>query len=131
MEWKYVKQLKDLQAIEKIELMSKIKIPISLKQIIINYNGGRPEKNIFDTKYSKEKVLKSLISYNIDDRENIYIYTNFFDKGLLPFAITEFGDIICLNSKNNEVELYLHELNKCEKICDNILEFIDKLYTKE
>lgn len=128
MEWKYVKQLKDIQAIEKIELMSKIKIPISLKQIIVNYNGGRPEKNIFNTECSKEKVLKSLISYNKGDRENIYNYANYFIKGLLPFAITEFGDIICLNSKNNKIELYLHELDKYEKICDNILEFIDKLY---
>lgn len=128
MEWKYIKEIKDQKAIEKIEIIYNIRIPILLKQIIMQYNGGRPLYNIFDTIYSKEKVFKSLISYNKDDKDNIYLYEEIFDKGLIPFANTEFGDIICLNNKTNEVELYLHELDKTEKICDSISEFFDKLY---
>jgi len=128
MEWKYVKELKNKTAIDNIEEKSNIKIPEDLKQVIIKYNGGRPEKNVFDTTCSKERVMKSLISYNKDDKENIYLYTGFFDKKLLPFAVTEFGDLICYNKNTNEIELYLHEQDKCEKICDNILEFFNKLY---
>lgn len=128
MEWKYIKEIKDEKAIEKIEIIYNIRIPILLKQLIMQYNGGRPLYNIFDTIVSKEKVFKSLISYNKDDKDNIYLYEEIFDKGLIPFANTEFGDIICLNNKTNEVELYLHELDKTEKICDSISEFFDKLY---
>ena len=128
MEWKYVKELKDKTVIENIEKTSNILIPTDLKQIIVKYNGGRPEKNVFDTTCSKERVLKSLISYNKEDKENIYLYTEVFDKKLLPFAVTEFGDLICYNEKSNEIDLYLHEQDKCEKICDNILEFFDNLY---
>ena len=128
MEWKYIKKIKDDKAIEKVEIMNSIRIPIVLRQIIMKYNAGRPNNNIFDTLKSKERVLKSLISYNKDDKENIYMYTEIFDKGLIPFAVTEFGDIICINNKSNEVVLYLHEEDECEKICDNILDFFDKLY---
>lgn len=128
MEWKYIKEIKDEKTIEKIEKIYNIRIPILLKQIILQYNGGRPLYNIFDTIDSKEKVFKSLISYNKDDKDNIYLYEEIFDKGLIPFANTEFGDVICINNKTNEVELYLHELDKTEKICDSISEFFDKLY---
>ena len=128
MEWKYIKKIKDEKAIEKIEIIYNIRIPILLKQIIMQYNGGRPLYNIFDTIYNKEKVFKCLISYNKEDKESIFSYTEFFNKGLIPFAITAFGDVICLNNKINEVELYLHELDKTEKICDSISEFFDKLY---
>ena len=128
MEWKYVKELKDKTVIENLEKISNITIPTDLKQLIIKYNGGRPNKNVFDTTCSKERVMKSLISYNKEDKENIYLYTEFFDEKLLPFAVTEFGDIVCYNLNTNIIELYLHEQDKCEKICDNIIEFFDRLY---
>lgn len=125
MNWKYVKKIKDKNT---IDMINNSNIPMELKQLIKQYNGGRPEKNIFDTKSSKERVLKSLISYNKEDKENIYMYEKIFNKGLIPFAVTEFGDIICINTETSEVELYLHEQDKTEKISDGISEFFDKLY---
>lgn len=44
----------------------------------------------------RERELKSLISYNGKDRENIYIFGDIFKKGYIPFAITEFGDVVCI-----------------------------------
>lgn len=128
MEYKYIKELKDINSIKEIEEKYKVKIPEILKNIIIRYNGGRPVKNIFMTKESKEKVIKTLLSYNQSDRENIYIYLDFFKKGYIPFANTDFGDVICLNNKNENIELYLHEIDKFEYVCENIEQFINKLY---
>ena len=128
MEYKYIKELKDINSIKEIEEKYKVKIPEILKNIIIRYNGGRPVKNIFMTKESKEKVIKTLLSYNQSDRENIYIYLDFFKKGYIPFANTAFGDVICLNNKNENIELYLHEIDKFEYVCENIEQFINKLY---
>lgn len=128
MKWKYVKPLKDNLIIEYLEKTYSIEIPKLLKEIILENNGGRPVKNMFMTKENKEKIIKTLLSYNQSDRENIYIYIDFFDKGYIPFANTDFGDVICVNNKNENVELYLHEIDKFEYVCENIEEFIDKLY---
>lgn len=41
-------------------------------------------------------------------------------NGYIPFAIAEFGDIICINVKNGNIELYNHEMNEFERVCENI-----------
>lgn len=128
MEWKYVKSLNDDKSIENIEKKFDVKIPAYLKDIIIKYNGGRPLKNIFDTQNSKERVFKCLLSYNENDRENIYIYDKLFKIGYIPFAITEFGDLVCINNENKSVELYLHESETFENVCDKIETFFDTLF---
>lgn len=42
MEWKYIKKLKDYKSITNIEKKYNINIPNYLKDLIIQYNGGRP-----------------------------------------------------------------------------------------
>lgn len=128
MEWKYVKPLKDNSVFENIEKIYNVEIPIYLKELITKYNGGRPEKSIFDTKKSKERVLQGLISFNKEDKANIFIYEELLKKGYIPFAITEFGDLVCINNKNKNVELYLNENETIESICDSIEVFYHKLY---
>ena len=128
MEWKYVKILKDNSVFENIERTYNVEIPKSLKEIISKYNGGRPEKRLFDTQNSKEKVLQGLISFNKEDKANIFIYEDLLRKGYIPFAITEFGDAICIKIDNESIELYLQELDKFEYVCDNIEKFLNILY---
>ena len=128
MEWKYVKPLKDNSVFENIEKIYNVEIPIYLKELITKYNGGRPEKSIFDTQKSKERVLQRLISFNKEDKANIFIYEELLKKGYIPFAITEFGDLVCINNKNKNVELYLNENETIESICDSIEVFYHKLY---
>ncbi len=128
MEWKYIKPLTDNTVFENIEKTFKLEIPVSLKEIITKYNGGRPEKNIFDTQKSKERVLQRLISFNKEDKANIFIYDDLLKKGYIPFAITEFGDVICIKIDNESIELYLHELDKFEYVCDNIEKFLNILH---
>lgn len=127
MEWKYVKKLVDKTCFENIENTYAIKLPQCLKDLILEYNGGRPNKICFDTKNSKEIVMQGLISYNKDDKGNIYVYDEIFKKGYIPFAITEFGDVICININNQNIELYLHELGDFEFICNDLSEFIKDL----
>lgn len=129
MEWKYIKELKDYKSITNIEKKYNINIPNYLKDLIIQYNGGRSVNNIFDTNNNKEKVFKCLLSYNSDDRENIYIYNDLFETNHIPFANTPSGDVICLNIKNQKIELYLHETDKFELVSDNIEKFIEGSYS--
>lgn len=125
MEWKYVKELKDYSIFEKIEKTYNIEIPAYLKEIIAKYNGGRPEKRLFDTKDSKERILQSLISFNKEDKANIFIYEKLLKKGYIPFAITEFGDLICVNNINQSIEMFLHEMNEFEYVCNMIEDFFN------
>ena len=128
MEWAYVKVLIDNSVFENIERTYNVEIPKYLKEIISKYNGGRPEKRLFDTQNSKEKVLQGLISFNKEDKANIFIYEDLLRKGYIPFAITEFGDAICVNIDNEFIGLYLHEQDKFEYVCDNIEKFLNILY---
>lgn len=128
MDWKYVEPLVDSKSIENIEQKYKLEIPKKLKEVILKYNGGCPSKKVFDTKDSKERVVQNLISYNKESKESIYMYESIFNMEYIPFAITPFGDIICINKKTKAVELYLHEENKFEYICDDIDDFFKKLY---
>lgn len=128
MEYKYVKKLKNINSIQEIEEKYKVQIPQVLKDIIVKYNGGRPVANIFLTDNKKEKVIKTLLSYNKEDRENIYIYEEILEKNYIPFAITEFGDLICVNNSDSSIELYNHEADKFENICNDIESFSDILY---
>lgn len=128
MEWKYIKPLKDNSIFENIEKTYNVEIPSYLKEIITKYNGGRPERRLFDTQNSKERVLQGLISYNKEDKVNIFIYENLLKKGYIPFAITEFGDIICVDNNNQNIELYLHETAGFEKISEKIEEFFKVIY---
>jgi len=128
LKWLYVKPVTDKNNIENIELKYNIKIPDYLKEIIIEHNGGRPLKNIFNTNKSKERVFKNLLSYNKEDKDNIYMYDNLFYKGYIPFALTPSGDLICINFEKLSVELYLHESDTFEWICNDIKEFINSLY---
>lgn len=128
MEWKYVKTLRDNSVFENIEKIYNVEIPTYLKDLITKYNGGRPEKTLFDTQKSKERVLQGLISFNKEDKANIFIYEELLKKGYIPFAVTEFGDVVCINNKNKSVELYLHENETIENICDNIKNFFKILF---
>ena len=128
MEWKYVKTLKDNSVFENIEKIYNVEIPTYLKELITKYNGGKPENTVFDTQQSKEKVLQRLISFNKEDKANIFIYEELLKQGYIPFAITEFGDIVCIKVENSNIELYIQEQDKFEYVCKSIDLFFDKLY---
>ena len=57
MEWKYVKPLKDYSIIEYLEKTYSIEIHKFLKKVIPQNNGCRPNKTLFNTGNSKERVL--------------------------------------------------------------------------
>ena len=71
---------------------------------------------------------QGLISFNKDDKANIFIYDGILKRGYIPFGITEFGDIVCINNKNKSVELYLHETDTFENVCDKIEIFFRTLF---
>ena len=53
MEWKYVKPLKDNSIIEDLEKTYSIEIPKFLKEVVLQNNGGGPNKTEGSTQNSK------------------------------------------------------------------------------
>jgi len=128
--WKRVKPLINDKAIEIIESESGIKLPADIISCIKLYNGGRPDKDTFDTQSSQERLFKILLSFNESDVETVFKAIAVL-KGegltLLPLASDPGGNYICYDP-NDGIVLWLHETNTTEKIADNFTDFLSRLY---
>ena len=129
--WKYVKPLKNDNAVECFEADNSFKLPQDIISCIKQNNGGRPDKKVFDTEVSKGRVIKSLLSLNKDDLETIYDAIDILKSektNLVPVATDPGGNYICYNTIHQDIELWLHETNTTEKISDSFTAFLELLY---
>jgi len=129
--WKHVKHLSDERSVEVFLAKNSIELPLGIVECIKENNGGRPILKIFDTDRTKERVFKSLLSYNRGDKESIYnSYSNELRvMGLFPIALDAAGNFICVNLKsNNELVLLEHESGNIEQIGPTFEDLIRGLY---
>lgn len=125
--WKYVKPT-SLDKIQAVEKEYGINLPEDLVNLLLEYNNGRPEKTLFRVA-GKERVFKKLLSYNKEDRENIYPYIDVLrneNVKLFPIASDPAGNFICLYEGN--IVFWEHETAQKQYICDTITELIELLY---
>jgi hypothetical protein len=126
--WQFVHKLKKPSLVEEFEAENHISLPADLKECIKSNNAGYPEKSVFDTEQTHERVFNALISYNKNDPCNIYEAFPFFQKmgaGLIPFADDPFGNILCI--QGTKVVLYLHETGDLENVANSFSEFLENL----
>lgn len=129
--WKYVKYLNDEDVVDKFLKQNNLKIPTEVISCIEEHNGGRPSPNIFVTSTKKEYIFKSLLSYNTNDKETIYMcYPGIFqEKELFPIASDPAGNFICIDLKdNNSIIFFEHESGKKEFIANDFVNFLNNLY---
>lgn len=127
MNWRYVKPT-TIEKIQAVEKEYSIQLPKDLKDLILQYNNGRPEKSSFMVN-GKERVFKKLLSYNREDNENIYPYIDILrkvDNDLFPIASDPGGNFICII--RSKIVYWNHEYQKYEFICDSISLFLNSLY---
>lgn len=139
-EWKYVKPNLNHKAIEegikKIETENDIIYPNDFKNIVKKFNNGYPVQNLLLVN-GEEKVIQKLLSFDPDDRANIFtIFSgdtkNDLPEKTIPFMILGNGDLLCFNFKDNgKVFLYEGETNKITKVCDNFTKLLNSLYTDD
>lgn len=133
MNWKYVKALKSKNAIKEFEVAFKFEFPDSFKETVANYNGGRPEKDTYDTDKTKERTIKSLLSFNKEDKETIWKIADWNKDELkddfIAFAIDHFGNLICFSVSDKSIAFMDMETLKTETIANDFSAFLDKLYT--
>jgi len=128
--WQYVKPLQNPDAIAQLATETGVKLPDDIVSCLQQHNGGRPDKKSFDTKQSHERVIKSILSFNKDDKGSAYIVVDVLKKekpGIFPFASDPSGNYICV-STTGEIVLWLHETNDVEAVAKNFSEFLASLY---
>lgn len=132
MEWKYVKELKAVDLIGDYERLVKYVFCDSFKKCVITNNGGRPSKRLFDTDKAKERELKSFLSFNREDRETVWKIFEWNKEELtnqyIPFAIDNFGNMICFDVKNDKIVFVNHENMSVEIIANSFADFMNGLY---
>lgn len=132
MNWKYIKPLKNENAIKEFEETYNFVFPDSFKEIVKKNNGARPEMDIYDTNLTKERTIKSLLSFNKDDKESIWKIAE-WNKGelnekFIAFAIDHFGNLICFHINDGTIIFVDMENLKTEIIADDFSCFLNKLY---
>ena len=126
--WKYVKPLNDPESIEKFEKIRGVKFPEDLRNILKQYNGGRPVLNLYDTAKEKNKEFKTLLSFNNADIENIYKYENVdsINKAMIPFASDSIGNLFVL--KDGKIFFWDHEIDSVNFLSDTFTAFLNMLH---
>ncbi len=116
--WKYVKPLNDESSVKDFLAQNYIKLPDNLISIMERFNGGRPPQKDFFTETGREYVFKSLLSYNENDKETIYmVYPDIFkEKALYPVGSDAAGNYICFDLREEKFVLYNHETDLIESI---------------
>ena len=69
MNWVLTKPLKNLELIHEFEQKHKIQFPASYVNLVKKHNLERPRPNVFDTNLAKERVAKSLLSFDTSTSE--------------------------------------------------------------
>lgn len=130
--WLYVEPLKDNSLIEDFECAVTYEFPNSFKECVVNNNGGWPSTSVFDTNKTKGIAIKSLLSFNKEDEENIWIVNEWVKSDLnnlfIAFAIDNFGNLICFDVNDDNIVFWNHENNKTELVAKSFDEFLGKLY---
>ena len=132
--WKYDEPLTDENLITEFETKSGFTFPPSYRSLVIEHNGARPDKKIFNTDSDEGHVFGNLLSFNTSDTKNLNIWeTNKnmpsdIDSKYIAFAMDAFGNWICFNAEDGSIVFIDHDNSSIENVANDFDAFIDGLY---
>lgn len=131
MNWKYVKPLKSKDLIAQYEKENNFEFPASFKKMVPKINGGRPKANRFVIITGDEKVLKTFLSFNPDDKETVWTPGEWMEESfrryLVPFAVDNFGNYVCFDQIGTVI-FACHDPLCYDIVAYSFEEFLDNLY---
>ncbi|WP_282178258.1 SMI1/KNR4 family protein [Vibrio nereis] len=129
-EWRYIKPLAAESLIPDAEEKLGYNFVDSYIDFVKKYNGSRPPVSTFSTSTSQERTIKSFLSFNATDVENILKLnrgvTEISEK-LVAFAIDSFGNYICFDKENDAVVFLDFETGETELIDNTFSDFLLKI----
>lgn len=127
--WSRIKPLKDPATVSFFEEKYSCALSGELKQCILDHNGGRPNPDTVTLPNGEENDVKSLLSFNEDDTENIYKVIHFFIERysgkVIPFASDSAGNYYC--EYNGRIVLWTQD-DELLPVCDHFTEFLESLH---
>ena len=135
--WKYDEPLTDENLITEFETKSGFTFPPSYRSLVIEHNGARPDKKIFNTDSDEGHVFGNLLSFNKADTKNLNIWeTNKnmptdIDSKYIAFATDAFGNWICFNAEDGSIVFIDHDNSSIENISNDFDGFLNSLYSDE
>lgn len=126
-EWRYIKPLNNENSIEDVEKKIGYKFCSSFVEFAKRYNGARPPIDEFDTDISKGRTIKTFLSLNETDTENIVKHNKYArgeNNNVTAFAIDNFGNYICFDNMNKNIIFLDYETGKIEIIAKDFETFL-------
>jgi hypothetical protein len=123
------KQKLTLEELSKFEQDYNLKLPESYRNIMLEYNGGYPEKTYFQggiVYFDPIKYGNTTLEKMIDGMQG------FLPKGAFPFADYS-GQSLCisLNKTDYGAIYFLDETGEYDKVCDSFEQFLEELSDEE
>ncbi|WP_230574245.1 SMI1/KNR4 family protein [Bacillus rhizoplanae] len=107
--------------VKNVEQELGINFPLDYIECVMKNNGAHVSPEVFEVE-GKRKVFGTLLTYDMDDDENIIeLFNDYKDTlpaELVPFAFDPAGNLICFdykNDKNNPVVVFWEHENAGEK----------------
>ncbi|EOV9527773.1 MULTISPECIES: SMI1/KNR4 family protein [Bacillus cereus group] len=132
-----------IEEIEKFEIENGVKLTEKYKKFLLQWNGGYPERSIFNISDELGKSVLNVFNGIGDMYDNlekvIDIYEFRLAKGFIPIADDSAGNVICLGTEESYYEkIYFwdHEkepedpddMSNMYFLANDIDEFLDNLY---
>ncbi len=128
--WNFTEPLSSMDVLDVFEHRYLHEIPDTLKSLILEHNGGYPNKDVFD-KPQKGLFFSNLLSFNEDSVEGVHLYLPSFESedGItaLPFATDGFGNLIC--EVDGKIFFWRHETEELDLVAESIDELLDMLHS--
>lgn len=131
-QWFWRKELVDTGVITELEELKNAKISTELRDLIYQGNAGTPLKHYYKLN-GKQYSFGAMLSFNKYEKEK-HIETIFMaldevkDESLLPFAIDEYSDYLCVKLEDGGVVRYNHKTHEYVPVSTGLTEFMSKLY---
>lgn len=131
-EWRYIKHNISQSDIEAFENLSGIQLSEDIEAFLLAHNNGRPRPNQFDTNETQGRLFDKLLSFNLNDVENIFTayeqLKSRLPSHLVALAMDPFGNYVCLDKENLNVVFWLHETGDQEKTGKQWKAWLNSLY---
>ncbi|WP_422122331.1 SMI1/KNR4 family protein [Planococcus sp. X10-3] len=137
MKWILSKPLKNMDLVKDFENKHQIVFPGKYLEVVKEYNNGRPRPNVFDSEENKERVAKSLLSFDPDHQDNVWETYKVLYKQLpsdvFPFIIDQFGNYVCFFYdpllEEPSIVFWNLEEQQTEKVASSFEDFLNQLYS--
>ncbi|PGZ98486.1 1,3-beta-glucan synthase regulator [Bacillus pseudomycoides] len=120
-QWRSPDELIIREDVKNVEQELGIKFPLDYIECVMKNNGAHVSPEVFEVE-GKRRVFGTLLTYDMDDDENIIeVFNDYKDTlpaELVPFAFDPAGNLICFdykNNKNNPVVVFWEHENVGEK----------------